>query len=383
MKISLCMIVKNEEKYIKQCLDSALPIVDNIVVTDTGSDDSTINILREFGDSIKVVEHKWKNDFSEARNISLQHSEGDWIFIMDADEKLICDKEKLIDFLSTTKTSAFRVPIYNLLSSGRVERSVAMIRVFKNDGARYIGALHEQLIINGKPALSDIIDENVCKIIHYGYLRSTFEGKDKTKRNVTIIRSEIKKNPDNAFNWYNLGVMNMIDEKYEEALDNFINSNKLRKGRVYGFESNMVLRMAQCLWTLKSYKMCKDLIEEAIKDPKLAIIPDFNYYLGFANKELGLMDEAISNFSKCIEIGEGKSDVSHGGMGSFIPLIEWARILDNNGLISEAIMKYMEAVFSPYNYRKEGAAELALLLRKHNMTEVLEELKKLTGKENL
>ena len=82
--LSLCMIVKNEEKYIARCLKSLKPIVDEMIVVDTGSHDTTPDIAEVFG--AKLYDYAWHDDFAEARNYSLSQASGDWILIMDADE---------------------------------------------------------------------------------------------------------------------------------------------------------------------------------------------------------------------------------------------------------------------------------------------------------
>ncbi len=84
--ISLCMIVKNEEQFLEQCLRSVQGLVDEIIIVDTGSIDRTKEIAARF--TQKVYEFIWCDDFAVARNISLQHASGDWILVLDADEAL-------------------------------------------------------------------------------------------------------------------------------------------------------------------------------------------------------------------------------------------------------------------------------------------------------
>ncbi|CAB1073864.1 glycosyl transferase, family 2 [Olavius algarvensis Delta 1 endosymbiont] len=82
--VSLCMIVKNEAQHLAACLGSAKPVVDEMIVVDTGSTDKTKDIARAFG--AKVYDFNWVEDFAEARNFSISKSHGDWVFILDADE---------------------------------------------------------------------------------------------------------------------------------------------------------------------------------------------------------------------------------------------------------------------------------------------------------
>ncbi|RPI67925.1 MAG: glycosyltransferase family 2 protein, partial [Geobacteraceae bacterium] len=84
--VSLCMIVKNEQSHLARCLRSVKPLVDEMIVVDTGSSDRTQDIAKIFG--AKVFEFPWNNDFSKARNFSLSKAAGNWILVLDADETI-------------------------------------------------------------------------------------------------------------------------------------------------------------------------------------------------------------------------------------------------------------------------------------------------------
>jgi len=85
--LSLCMIVKNEQQFLPDCLESVRNIVDQIVIIDTGSVDNTVEIAKRY--SSEVHYFKWCDDFSAARNESIKYASGDWIFWIDADERLL------------------------------------------------------------------------------------------------------------------------------------------------------------------------------------------------------------------------------------------------------------------------------------------------------
>lgn len=86
MKLSLCMIVKNEEATLPRCLSSVINVVDEMIVLDTGSSDRTPEVAAAYG--AKVYHFTWTNDFSVARNVALEYVSGDWVLVLDADETL-------------------------------------------------------------------------------------------------------------------------------------------------------------------------------------------------------------------------------------------------------------------------------------------------------
>jgi glycosyltransferase involved in cell wall biosynthesis len=97
-KISVNLIVKNEEHCVKECLESIKDIAYEIIIVDTGSTDSTKEICKKFTD--KIFDFNWNDDFSEVRNYAKQKSSGDWILLIDADEIIIAEEKLKIFELS-------------------------------------------------------------------------------------------------------------------------------------------------------------------------------------------------------------------------------------------------------------------------------------------
>ena len=89
MKISACLITKDEEKNIEQCLKSIEGIVDEIIIVDTGSNDNTVNVAKRY--SNKIFHYVWEDDFSKARNFAIEKANGDYILFLDADDYLALD----------------------------------------------------------------------------------------------------------------------------------------------------------------------------------------------------------------------------------------------------------------------------------------------------
>ena len=90
--ISLCMIVKNEQQTLSRCLESVRDVVDEIIIVDTGSTDSTKDVAKKYTD--KIYDFKWIDDFSSARNFSFSKASMDYCMWLDADD-IISEKNKV------------------------------------------------------------------------------------------------------------------------------------------------------------------------------------------------------------------------------------------------------------------------------------------------
>ena len=159
MRISLCMIVKNEEGTLERCLNSVKHVVDEIVVADTGSTDRTKEIAARFTD--KVFDFPWVDDFSAARNASFERASMDYVLWLDADDILLPDDAvKLRELKETLPPEVDTVLMrYNTSfdAEGRVIFSYNRERLVKRSrGFRWREPVHEYLETGGKTVTSDI-----------------------------------------------------------------------------------------------------------------------------------------------------------------------------------------------------------------------------------
>ncbi len=143
MKISACLIVKNEKDHIRDVL-SSLAGVDEIVVIDTGSQDNTVELARAFTDKV-FTDYAWNDDFAEARNYALAHCTGDWVISIDADEVLeeggIVKIRQLID---NAREDQLHFSV-EMTAKGTGSKH-NLPRIIRNDGqVRWVGAAHETL----------------------------------------------------------------------------------------------------------------------------------------------------------------------------------------------------------------------------------------------
>ena len=188
--ISLCMIVKNEEQHLPHCLSSCRPLVSQIIVVDTGSNDRSCQIAELFG--AKLLHHQWQGDFSAARNLAIDAATGDWIFVMDADERLsMRDHVRFCQVLTEVGKCAFTFRTRNYSAEGGMDGFVALdgnypedeagigwtpsdkIRLFPNiHGIRFTGRVHE--LVEEKVAETGVaMRPHPVPIHHYGGLEST------------------------------------------------------------------------------------------------------------------------------------------------------------------------------------------------------------------
>lgn len=151
--ISLCMIVKNEEAVLARCLKSVRAIADEIVIVDTGSDDETIAVAKQFTD--RVYPFDWLNDFSAARNFSFSKATKDYILWLDADD--VIDDENQKKFLKMKKTlppdtGKVMLP-YNTAfdADGKPSFSYFRERMVRRDcSPLWLEPVHEHLTASGK-----------------------------------------------------------------------------------------------------------------------------------------------------------------------------------------------------------------------------------------
>jgi glycosyltransferase involved in cell wall biosynthesis len=194
MKISACVITKNEEKNIRSYLTKIQRLVQEIILVDTGSSDNTVEIARSYG--AKIYNYEWMQDFAAAKNYALEQATGDWIIFLDADEYFPDESEKnLKNYLKkmnkNDECDAIGVRIVNIdIDADNQElSSFVNLRIFRNrSNLRYKNAIHEELS-NTQGTVNIFMMENEIKVYHTGYSKSLIV--EKLQRNLNIILGQI------------------------------------------------------------------------------------------------------------------------------------------------------------------------------------------------
>ncbi|WP_051475452.1 glycosyltransferase family 2 protein [Metabacillus halosaccharovorans] len=216
MSISLCIIVKNEERSLERCLRSVLNVVDEFIIVDTGSTDQTLDIVDrlsgqpEFGSKIKLFHYEWCGDFASARNYAVEHARGDFILQLDADEYLHPDDVELIKpslkkmCKDIRKVYFFYMKIINETIDGRLQTTPeSILRLWSNRSKiRYSRKCHES-IDDSLKLVSNKQGFNInFRIMHDGYDTTLPSFVDKRKRNIALLNEMIAEDPYDQLSLY-------------------------------------------------------------------------------------------------------------------------------------------------------------------------------------
>lgn len=207
------MIVRNEERFLPGCLASLGQEVDEIVIVDTGSDDRSRDIACAMG--AIVIDHPWRDDFSEARNVALDCASGDWILYIDADECLaVPEPGALRRAVALPDAVAGRVRFRPRVAYTPYHE----IRLFRRDDRiRFRGRIHETVHPDiGRVARSDglRLADMAIGIDHFGY-----EGdlSRKHARNLPLLQAAVGDDPGRVFLWADLAKSLAATGRLEEA----------------------------------------------------------------------------------------------------------------------------------------------------------------------
>ncbi|MEH2363465.1 tetratricopeptide repeat protein [Nostoc sp.] len=268
MKLSLCMIVKNEAATLPKCLNSVRKVVDEMVVLDTGSIDRTPNIAQQLG--AKVYHFKWCNDFSAARNAALKYVTGDWILVLDADETLtptivpqlreaIARDEYLLINLVRQEVGAEQSP-YSLVS--RLFRNHPDIRFDRPYHALVDDSV--SAILTKEPHWQVGYLPGVA-LLHTGYQKSAIAQNNKYAKAATAMSGFLATHPDDPYVCSKLGALYVETGKISQGME------LLRRGIT-------------------------------VAEENYDILYELHYHLGIAYSRLQKSPQAISHYQAAIKL---------------------------------------------------------------------------------
>ena len=273
--LSLCMIVKNEQEFLPDCLESVRNIADQIVIIDTGSIDNTVAIAKRYGAEVHYF--KWCDDFSAARNESIKYASCGWIFWIDADERLLPDSIPELKSLMKyeNKPVIYKVHIRNIIKDGQNHSLSNAHRLFNNyRGISFSGRIHEQVSPSVAKLRGEERDSNIS-IYHIGYNLEGKQAEAKMERNRKLLENMAREFPNDAYAHYTLAQYYGMMNKPEKALIHYHKAHNLKQ-----FEPAMTASLLNIMsGNLLKVNRIDEALEYTTKSISMKPVQASGYYL--------------------------------------------------------------------------------------------------------
>lgn len=316
MKINLVMIVKNEERSLQRCLKAAKPLVDEMILADTGSSDKTVEIAGEMG--AKVVFFPWINDFSAARNFALEQSDADWNLVLDADEYVRDYSREKLEKILRSRSGIWLGGVirYDDYPDGEgFSTGTSVLPRILPRGVRYEGIIHEQPRGNYPCYALDM------EVDHDGYLVA-----DKGERNLAYLRQAVKDYPGDAYYQFQMAQTLRNLKHIEESLPYFRRFYRI-SGKKDAFRAGGVVLYLYTLLDLGEMSHLEEAGRIIEKEEKvLGNWSDFCFVCGLfymkrvlsdVGRYLPLLPRIESSYLRCLSLGERPELGGVVGTGSF------------------------------------------------------------------
>ncbi|NLO09335.1 MAG: glycosyltransferase [Clostridiales bacterium] len=330
--ISICMIVKNSEEQLGQCLEPLLPLGYEVIVVDTGSTDNTKQIAKKYTD--KVYDYIWRQDFSAARNYSVSKATNKYVLVIDSDEVAdYFDKDELERLIRENPDGVGRLVQKNsFIRDGETFRINNRVgRLFSKDLYEYKGKIHEQP--GPIKDLESYYYDIPVEVDHRGYDGDLETRKKKTNRNITILLQQLEDDGDDPYILYQLGKSFYMQEDYEAACSWFDKALYFDLDIRLEYVQDMVESYGYALINSKQYEKSMQLL--GVYD-EFAISADFVYLMGLIYMNNAKFTEAIDEFIKATKMKFHKMD----GVNSYRAYYNIGVIYECLGLVDKAKTYY-------------------------------------------
>ncbi|MBO4981797.1 MAG: glycosyltransferase [Lachnospiraceae bacterium] len=334
--ISICAIVKNEEKHIENFLSSIKKHMKNypyeLVIVDTGSTDKTVEIAGHYTN--KIFHFEWINDFSAARNYALQCASCNWVLMLDCDEYIIDVKTECFQQMMEQYPKGIGlISLQNHCWTNGRDRILTSegYRFFPRKFYHYEGIIHEQLC--ALDAQSHELVNLPLTVEHFGYIGTKEELRAKAQRNNALLFQQLKDHPDDPYLYFQIGQSYDLIDDAENACYYY------GKGLEYDVDPNleyvyqMVLSYGYTLLALKRYK--EALAFENIYGAFQATA-EFACLMGRIYMENGLYVKAMTEFLKATTFETAETE----GANTYTPLYNMGYINELLGNKEDAVRLY-------------------------------------------
>ena len=334
LPISVCMIAKNEDNHIEECLKRLRPCKFEVIVVDTGSVDRTVEIAQRYAN--KVFHFAWCNDFSAARNFSIQQAGNDWVLIIDCDEYLenvnLAELEEAIGRNSRSVGMIARNNPYSI-QGVRSVMSERIGRLFNRRYCHFEGIIHEQVCtLDGREAETFQIP---LTFYHEGYVSESGK-RMRATRNLELLLCDLAVKGPSAYIYYQLGQNYVSLNDLEKAAEYYRKGLELNADPASAFVQNMAETYGYCLIELARYDAAMSLLHRYEDCEPLLNRADFVYLMGMIYMKKGIYDKAIEAFGKATAFPA----CSRKGINSYQANYNIASIYETLGQAEEARAYY-------------------------------------------
>jgi GT2 family glycosyltransferase/tetratricopeptide (TPR) repeat protein len=371
-KVSLCLIVKDEEENLPACLASAADLVDEVIVVDTGSQDRTKEVAQRFG--ARVFDFPWVDDFAAARNESLRHARGEWVFWLDADDRLDADnRAKLRALFAGLKDEEAAYVMSCLCLPDPITQAATAVhhlRLFRNrPDIRWSCRVHEQ-ILPAVRAAGHVVRFSEVIIQHTGYQDPALRA-HKLQRDLRLLESDRQDHPDDPFTLFNLGQVYQEQGRKAEALALF------RRSLAGSQPPDSIVRklyalIAQCHNQLgqrhEALAACRADLTVCPGDPELL------FQEGAVRRGLGDTAGAETSWRQVLQAEPGEYFASvHTGLRGYLTRHNLAGLYRETGRDADAESQWRLALqeWPDYEPAWRGLADLLLTQRRWDELEAL------------
>lgn len=219
--ISVCIISKNEEKHIEECLKRLLPYGFEIIVTDTGSTDRTKELALKYTD--KVYDFEWINDFAAARNFCASKASNNWILALDCDEYLgTADIAAIRILMQKFPRAAGVIRLKNLINKSDDDKTYStddVTRFYNKNFFTFDGSIHEQVCFINVEKRKETMPCFLLpvEVVHHGYDLSPEEMEIKQKRNLDMLYASLDGKEDDPYMLFQIGQSEFVLNNCEKA----------------------------------------------------------------------------------------------------------------------------------------------------------------------
>ena len=300
VRLSACLVVKDEEANLAACLESVAVLADEVVVVDTGSRDATVSIAERLG--ARVLQTQWQDDWAGPRNVAIEAALGRWVLMIDADERIVeVDRGAVESCLADDHMIGFQL----LLRPRRGWTRMRFLRLVRNHPSlRSQGRIHSSL----QPCVDAAVEAGMGAVgripIHIEHLGYEEESKEKLQTRVAILKKSLQEIPDPylwralATNYHDLGLSANAQSAWNESL------------RLIRLSDRVQVRDSLTFFDLIQYHLQLgearfDLLEEVAT--RIPHNPNAHWFRGRLLIQGNRCAEAVPSFDTLLQMGQTRT----------------------------------------------------------------------------